>query len=116
MSISRRAVHRVRVAYGDAPSQFGHLYHALDTTDLPAAIRPVVVIHGGYWTTEFTLTIESAIARQYAERGALVWNIEYRRVGEDGGGWPNTGRDVLAAIGALDGPVRDHLDDSVRRR
>lgn len=37
--------------------------------------------------------------------GFAVWNIEYRRVG-GGGGWPQTGADVLAAIDAVDiGPV-----------
>lgn len=114
--MKRCPVHRTKVAYGDAPSQFGHVYHATDDADLPEVVRPVVLVHGGYWTTEFSLTIESAIARQYAERGALVWNVEYRRVGEDGGGWPNTGRDVVSALTALDGPVRSALTPSVARR
>ncbi|WLP90197.1 prolyl oligopeptidase family serine peptidase [Gordonia sp. NB41Y] len=114
--MKRCAVHRSRVHYADGPSQFGHLYHAADQADRPEVMRPIVLVHGGYWTTEFALTIETAIARQYAERGALVWNIEYRRVGEEGGGWPNTGRDVVAAIGALDGPVRAGLDPDVAAR
>ncbi|MFW0787810.1 alpha/beta hydrolase [Gordonia sp. CPCC 206044] len=110
------AAHRVKVEYGSAPSQFGHVYHASGGLDPQAPIRPIVLIHGGYWTTEFGLTIETAIARQFAERGAVVWNIEYRRVGEEGGGWPTTGRDVLAAIGALDGPVRSALPAEVVER
>ncbi|MGC4932821.1 alpha/beta hydrolase family protein [Gordonia sp. DT30] len=109
-------MHRTTIAYGEANSQFGHLYHAAAEADLPATVRPVVLIHGGYWTTEFSLTIESAIARQYAERGALVWNVEYRRIGEDGGGWPNTGRDVIAAIRALDGAVPNACDRAVAER
>lgn len=108
--VKRCAVHRSKLVYGSEPSQFGHLYLAADVADRPERIRPVVLVHGGYWTTEFGLTIESAIARQYAERGALVWNVEYRRVGEPGGGWPATGRDVVAAIEALEGPVREALD------
>lgn len=37
--------------------------------------------------------------------GFAVWNIEYRRI-TGGGGWPQTGEDVLAAIDAVDlGPV-----------
>lgn len=112
----RCAVHRTKVPYGDGPSRFGHVYHAAEQADRPASMRPVVLIHGGYWTTEFALTIETAIARQYAERGALVWNVEYRRVGEDGGGWPNTGRDVVAALSALDGPVRSALAPDVAER
>lgn len=109
-------MHRTKIHYGAAPSKFGHLYHASDPADLPPTMRPVVLIHGGYWTTEFSLTIESAIARQYAERGALVWNIEYRRVGEPGGGWPNSATDVVDALSALDEQVRAPLPDVVADR
>jgi acetyl esterase/lipase len=45
-----------------------------------------------------------------------VWNIEYRRVGQAGGGWPGTGRDVLAAIRALDDLVPAALDPQVAHR
>ncbi|MFT4043315.1 MAG: alpha/beta hydrolase [Gordonia sp. (in: high G+C Gram-positive bacteria)] len=136
VQVNRRAVTRSKIAYGPATSQFGHLYLAsdylapndsapnysapnycaADGTGLPPRIRPVVLVHGGYWSTEFGLTISSAVARHYAESGALVWNVEYRRVGEPGGGWPATGRDVIAAIEALDGPVRAALEPPVRAR
>lgn len=107
---------RTKIAYGCAPSQFGHLYHARDLDRRDNTIRPVVLIHGGYWTTEFSLTVETAIARLLAERGALVFNVEYRRVGEPGGGWPTTGDDVLAALRALDGPVRKACPGGVADR
>lgn len=110
------AAHRIKVEYGSAPSQFGHVYHPTTGLDPAAPIPLVVLIHGGYWTTEFGLTIETAIARQLTERGAVVWNVEYRRVGEPGGGWPNTGRDVVAALRALDGPVRDALPADIDAR
>lgn len=116
MSAARTPVTRAKVVYGDAPSHFGHLYHAADPGDGTRSLRPIVLIHGGYWSDEFSLTIQSAIARQYAELGALVWSIEYRRVGEPGGGWPGTGRDVLAAIRALDDLVPAALDTRVARR
>ncbi|GAB90098.1 alpha/beta hydrolase family protein [Gordonia rhizosphera] len=112
--VKKSAVHRTKVEYGNAPSQFGHVYHSVEAA--PAEIRPIVLIHGGYWSTEFALTIQTAIARQFADRGALVWNIEYRRVGEEGGGWPSTGRDVLAALRALDGPVRDAVPTDIADR
>lgn len=99
---------RRKLAYGSAPSQYGHLYLPAVT---PGAGRAplVVLIHGGSWSTEFALVVYSAVARDLAARGAVVWNIEYRRVEEDGGGWPGTGRDVLAALAALDGPVAQQL-------
>ncbi len=107
---------RHKVAYGDAPSQFGHVYLPACAPQEYQTVPLVVLIHGGYWSTEFSSTIQTAIARTFAERGAVVWNIEYRRVGEAGGGWPNTGRDVVAAISALDGPVADALPDDLRAR
>jgi dipeptidyl aminopeptidase/acylaminoacyl peptidase len=36
-----------------------------------------------------------------AARGWVAWNLEYRRVGDDGGGWPHTFDDVRAGIDAL---------------
>ncbi|MEZ5209594.1 alpha/beta hydrolase family protein [Gordonia sp. (in: high G+C Gram-positive bacteria)] len=100
-------VKRCKIAYGDHPSQFGHLYiPALAESEQRAPL--VVVVHGGSWSTEFGLTIETAVARDLAIRGAAVWNVEYRRI-EEGGGWPTTGRDVIAALQALDGPVAEAL-------
>ncbi|WP_066162231.1 alpha/beta hydrolase family protein [Gordonia hydrophobica] len=98
---------RKKIRYGEHDSTFGHLY----LPDVgPAERAPVVVlVHGGYWSAEFSLIVYSAIAADLARRGAVVWNVEYRRVEEDGGGWPGTGRDVVAAISALDGPVAEQL-------
>ncbi|HRC52764.1 MAG TPA: alpha/beta hydrolase, partial [Gordonia sp. (in: high G+C Gram-positive bacteria)] len=93
---------RHRIAYGDAESQFGHLYEPVTAGE---RVPLVVLIHGGFFSTRFALTIETAIARLLAQRGAAVWNIEYRRVEEAGGGWPGTGGDSIAALRALDDVV-----------
>ncbi|MBD0859941.1 alpha/beta hydrolase [Gordonia sp. zg691] len=108
-AVPRCAVRRTKIEYGCEPSQFGHLYQPRDSLDEESPARIVVLIHGGSWSVEYGSTIQTAVARMLAERGAVVWNIEYRRVGEAGGGWPNTGRDVVDAIRALDGPVREAL-------
>ncbi|GAC57171.1 hypothetical protein GOHSU_16_01290 [Gordonia hirsuta DSM 44140 = NBRC 16056] len=115
-------VRRVKIAYGPNPDQFGHLY----LPDRPLTEAPgtplVVMIHGGSWSTEFSLTINTAVARDLAGRGAVVWNIEYRRADPATGApaagdaaaasssvWPRCGNDVIAALEALDGPVADAL-------
>lgn len=41
------------------------------------------------------------IAKDLADRGLAVWNLEYRRIGEPGGGWPGTFDDVAAGFDAL---------------
>ncbi|MBB4137071.1 alpha/beta fold hydrolase [Gordonia humi] len=101
---------RVKIPYGDHASTFGHLYlpDAADLGDAPAPV--VVMVHGGYWSTDYSLVVYTGVARMLARRGVVVWNIEYRRVGEPGGGWPTTGRDVVDAIGALDGRVSEHIE------
>lgn len=108
------ALNRHKIAYGPHESQFGHLYE-------PAAVSPtgdgrvplVVLIHGGFFSTRFALTIETAIARLLAERGAAVWNIEYRRTEEPGGRWPGTGADALAALRAVDEVLPAALPDGL---
>ncbi|KJK50839.1 hypothetical protein UK23_09250 [Lentzea aerocolonigenes] len=89
-----------RIAYGEHASQFGELY-------LPDGVAQgaVVVIHGGFWHQRYGLELGRPLADVLVKDGFAVWNIEYRRVGGDGG-WPVTGQDVLAAIDAVDiGPV-----------
>jgi acetyl esterase/lipase len=46
--------------------------------------------------------------------GIAAWNIEYRRLGNDGGGWPGTFRDVADAADFLRTLARDHPLDLTR--
>lgn len=83
-----------RIAYGDHPSQFSELWKPGGTPPWPT----VVMIHGGSWNDDTDRTIMHDVARDLARHGHAVWNIEYRRVGEQGGGWPGTFTDVAAAV------------------
>ncbi|MGZ8176346.1 alpha/beta hydrolase family protein [Williamsia sp. SKLECPSW1] len=102
---------RVKVPYGPGESQFGHLYiptmPGVDDDGVLPPVRVVVIVHGGYWSTEFGLMVQTPVAKDLADRGVIVWNVEYRRAGEPGGAWPQSGYDVTNALLALDGPVRD---------
>lgn len=93
-----------RLAYGSDPLQFGELR-------LPAGPGPhpvALVIHGGCWLAEYDLGYMSALAAALAEAGVATWSIEYRRVGDPGGGWPGTFTDVAAAADHLRGLAADH--------
>ena len=71
---------------------------------LPAGSAPapvVVLVHGGCWLNAYGLDHIRALAGALAAEGYVVWSLEYRRVGDDGGGWPGTGNDVQAAVAAL---------------
>jgi len=86
-----------RLAYGDDPLQFGELR-------LPEGEGPfpvVIVIHGGCWLAEYDLGYMSAFADALTTSGVATWSIEYRRVGDEGGGWPGTCQDVANAADKL---------------
>jgi acetyl esterase/lipase len=71
---------------------------------LPAGRGPfpvVVLLHGGFWRIGWDRTLMTSLARDLAERGIAAWNVEYRRVGQEGGGWPGTLHDVAAAVDHL---------------
>jgi acetyl esterase/lipase len=86
------------VRYGPDPEQVANVHRpARKGGPWPA----VVVIHGGFWRDRYDRTTTVALADDLAARGYLAWNVEYRRVGREGGGWPGTLEDVAAAADAL---------------
>jgi acetyl esterase/lipase len=54
----------------------------------------VIVIHGGCWRAQYNLDHISSFCAALTEAGVATWSLEYRRVGNDGGGWPGTFQDV----------------------
>lgn len=86
--------------YGEHPDQVANLH-------LPAgdgAPWPVVVLlHGGFWRERWDRTLMTPLANDLALRGYAAWNVEYRRVGQEGGGYPGTLEDVAAAVDELGG-------------
>ena len=83
-----------RIPYGDSPQQFGELH----VPPIPGEHPVAVVIHGGFWKAAYGLDLMRPLCLALAAEGLAVWNIEYRRVGDAGGGWPNTFLDVAAAV------------------
>lgn len=68
----------------------------------------VTLIHGGYWATGLDRNVMAVLVEEIGSLGYAVWNIDYRRVGEQGGGWPGTLEDVASAIDALEGLAGEH--------
>lgn len=99
-----------RIAYGGHPLQFGELR-------LPAGPGPhpvAVLLHGGCWRAEYDLAHVSHVGAALAKAGVAVWTPEYRRVGDEGGGWPATFQDAAAGLAALDDIAREHRLDRDR--
>ena len=87
----------MRLAYGLGPLQSGDLYVPHEPGPYPIAI----LIHGGYWRARYGLDLMNSLAEDLAKRSYAAWNIEYRRVGDPGGGWPGTFLDVALATDYL---------------
>jgi acetyl esterase/lipase len=88
---------RQRMPYGAHPRQTGDL-----TVPRSKGPHPVLVlIHGGYWKPGVDRSTLVPLAEALSRRGYAVWNIDYRTIGADGGGWPGTFDDVAAAIDHL---------------
>ncbi len=86
------------VRYGSHPDQVANLHlPAVEGGPWPC----VILIHGGFWRERWDRTLMTPLAIDLAQRGFAAWNIEYRRVGQEGGGWPGTFDDVAAAADAL---------------
>ncbi len=89
--------------YGPAASQVGDLY-------LPKqSVRPPVIclLHGGFWRLPYGRDQMVPLAEDLIRRGYAAWNLGYRRLGEKGGGWPNTLQDTSDGIELL-AKLNDH--------
>lgn len=84
-----------RRPYGTDPNQF------VDER-MPGFIagypHVVIMIHGGYWRAKYSLDHTGHLCAALTKKGAITLNVEYRRIGQPGGGWPGTWDDVRAAI------------------
>ncbi len=80
----------VRVAYGRDENQFVDL--RLPQGKSPHALA--IAIHGGYWRARYDLGYMGHLCAALTAKGILTANVEYRRVGNAGGGWPGTFADV----------------------
>ena len=54
-------------------------------------------IHGGYWRAKYDLKHAGHLCAALTAKGLATWNVEYRRVGNPGGGWPGTFEDLRSA-------------------
>jgi len=107
MSVDPRAVlHRTApepdgtVCYGNHPDQIADF--RLPATSYAGPPLPlVIVIHGGFWRAAYDRRHTGPLAADLAARGYPVAQLEYRRTGQPGGGWPGTFDDVEAGIAAL---------------
>lgn len=90
--------------YGSDPLQFGKLR----VPKVEGPIPVVIVVHGGCWADHLPghhpppdYSLMEPLSGALASGGVATWNIEYRRAGSPGGGWPNTYLDLAEAVDYL---------------
>jgi acetyl esterase/lipase len=99
-----------RVAYGSDANQFVDL--RLPKGKGPHALA--IVIHGGYWRAKYDLGYAGHLCAALTAKGIATANLEYRRVGNAGGGWPGTFADVRTAYQFLLQSAQQHNLDARR--
>jgi len=83
-----------QVPYGEEELQIGELRTPLSQDTFPL----VIFIHGGCWLSDYNLDYVSAACADLVKEGYAVWTPEYRRVGDEGGGYPNTFTDIQKSV------------------
>lgn len=82
-----------RLRYGSDENQFVDL--RLPKMKGPHALA--ISIHGGYWRAKYDLGYMGHLCAALTAKGIATANVEFRRVGNAGGGWPGTFADIRAA-------------------
>lgn len=96
--------------YGTDPNQFGDLR-------IPKASGPfpvVMNIHGGFWRAKYGLEHAGHLCAALTKKGIATWNLEYRRVGNAGGGWPGSFEDVANGFRFLPQIAKEYKLDVAR--
>lgn len=88
--VSKNTYKPIRIAYGKNEFQFAEL--RLPETE---GLKPVaIVVHGGCYLSKHSFDYMNELSDAITDIGFATWNLEYRRVGNPGGGWPLTFLDV----------------------
>jgi acetyl esterase/lipase len=105
---ARASAPAATISYGPSALQVADLRLPEGKGPFPVA----VIIHGGCFMSSVDKRGGiAAFAAALTAKGFATWNIEYRRVGDHGGGWPGTFQDIASAIDKLmDVAPRHELD------
>ncbi len=82
-----------KLTYGSDPNQFLELRIPHQGGPHPVLLN----IHGGFWRAKYDLAHAGHFCNALRQAGIATLNLEYRRAGNPGGGWPGTFDDIRAA-------------------
>lgn len=90
--------HDEQFSYGAEALQRVYVWHGRDALDTSLSGKAMVFVHGGCWLNAYGYEHAKGLYSALAKLGMGVYVIEYRRVGDEGGGWPGSLNDVVNAI------------------
>lgn len=85
-------------SYGNDALQTVYTWHGRSSDNELYADKAIIFIHGGCWLNAYGYEHAKGMYKALAELGMGVYVPEYRRVGDEGGGWPGSLDDVTQAI------------------
>ena len=98
----------LRLPYGTDPNQFIDLRLPQNK----AKPHPLVInIHGGFWRAKYSLDHAGHLCAALTAKELATANLEYRRVGNEGGAWPGTFADIRSAYQFLIQNAQKHNFD-----
>ena len=86
-----------RMRYGSDPTQFGEVRFPSGKGPFPF----LFVVHGGFWQSHYDLSHIGHLCAALTSKGIITCNVEYRRIGNPGGGWPGTFQDISLATRSI---------------
>lgn len=103
-----------RLAYGSDPNQYLDLRLPSSKENSKPPYPLVINIHGGFWRAKYNLDHAGHLCAALTTKGLATANLEFRRVGNEGGAWPGTFADIRSAYQFLLQNVQRHNLDSTR--
>lgn len=103
-----------RLPYGKDTNQFGELRLPKSEAAAKKSFAVVMNIHGGFWRSQYNLAHAGHLCAALTAKGLATWNVEYRRVGNPGGGWPGTFEDIANAYRFLPQIAKRYNLDATR--
>ncbi|WP_251140177.1 S9 family peptidase [Alteromonas sp. ALT199] len=92
--------HDSKFSYGEDTLQTVYVWHGRGGIKNQFAGNVVIFVHGGCWLNAYGYDHAKGFYYALAELGVGVYAMEYRRVGDEGGGWPGSLEDVINAVKA----------------
>ena len=90
--------HDEQFTYGSETLQRVYVWHRRNGLDTSLSGKAMVFVHGGCWLNAYGYEHAKGMYSALADLGMGVYVMEYRRVGDEGGGWPGSLDDVVNAI------------------